>query len=456
MSVGRIVVARYDAAWPAQFEREAAAVRDALGARAFSVEHVGSTSVPALAAKPVVDVLLVVADAADEPSYVPQLEAAGYVLRIREPDWYEHRMFNGPRTPVNLHVFSARCPEIDRMLAFRDWLRHNADDRKTYEDLKRVLAQKEWESVDDYARAKSDVVSQILARAERPIDAALVRALLREQHEDLSGLPLNDSVSGWDNEMFRLGEQLAVRLPRRATAATLTRNEQRWLPELSARLPLQIPAPIRIGRPNTRFQWPWSIVPWYAGKPAVHASGDHQGAIAEALGAFLQALHRPAPSDAPRNPWRGVPLVERTELLHRDVRRLAHDVDRDAVFALWDRALAADVWSGPPLWIHGDLHPGNLLVENRRLSAVVDFGDLTSGDPATDLSVAWMLFSPPHRKRFRAAARPASSPVDDSTWLRARGWALALGVAYRAGSHDDQWLAELGRRTLAAALEEDS
>ena len=126
----RIVIADYDATWPAQFEREAAAVRDVLGARAFSIDHVGSTSVPGLGAKPIVDILLVVADSSNEPSYVPQLEAAGYLLCVREPEWYEHRMFNGPRTPINLHVFSARCPEIDRMLAFRDWLRHNRDDRK--------------------------------------------------------------------------------------------------------------------------------------------------------------------------------------------------------------------------------------------------------------------------------------------------------------------------------------
>jgi GrpB-like predicted nucleotidyltransferase (UPF0157 family)/aminoglycoside phosphotransferase (APT) family kinase protein len=455
VSVGRIAIADYDATWPAQFENEAAAVRSVLGPRAFRIDHVGSTSVPSLPAKPIIDILLVVADSSDESSYVPRLEAAGYVLRIREPDWYEHRMFNGPRTPVNLHVFSVRCPEIERMLAFRDWLRQNADDRKTYEDLKRTLAQHDWESVDDYARAKSGVVSQILARAERTIDAELVRALLREQHEDLTGLPLNEGLSGWDNEMFRLGEQLAVRLPRRATAATLTRNEQHWLPQLSARLPLPIPAPIRIGRPSSHFQWPWSVVPWLAGTPALRATVFDQGAITEPLGMFLQSLHRPAPADAPRNPWRGVPLAARTELLHRDVGRLGDEVDRDAVFTLWDRALGAGEWSGPPLWIHGDLHPGNLLVDNGRLSAVVDFGDLTSGDPATDFSVAWMLLSPRHRDRFRAAVRPASNPVDDDTWLRARGWALALGIAYRASSRDDDWLAELGKTTIAAALEGD-
>jgi GrpB-like predicted nucleotidyltransferase (UPF0157 family)/aminoglycoside phosphotransferase (APT) family kinase protein len=448
----RIVIADYDATWPAQFEREAAAVRDVLGARAFSIDHVGSTSVPGLGAKPVVDILLVVADSSNEPSYVPQLEAAGYLLCVREPEWYEHRMFNGPRTPINLHVFSARCPEIDRMLAFRDWLRHNRDDRKTYEDLKRDLARREWQSVDDYATAKSAAVSRILARAEPRIDVDLVRELLREQHKDLSELPLRESLGGWDNKVFQLGEELGVRLPRRATSAALVQNEQRWLPALSRHLPLRTPTPIRVGHPGPRFQWPWSVVPWLSGDLTFDVAALDLDAFVDALGAFLLALHRPAPQDAPRNPWRGVPLRERTALLHRDVERLGSVVDREAVLALWDRVLAADVWSGPPLWIHGDLHPGNLLIENGHLSAVVDFGDLTSGDPATDFSVAWMLLPPSHRDRFRAAVRPASNPVDDDTWLRARGWALALGVAYRASSREDEPLAALGTNTVAAAV----
>jgi GrpB-like predicted nucleotidyltransferase (UPF0157 family)/aminoglycoside phosphotransferase (APT) family kinase protein len=448
-----IVLVDYDPAWAAAFEREAAALRDVLGDRAFSVEHVGSTSVPGLVAKPVVDILLVVADSSDEPSYAPRLEAAGYVLRVREPEWYQHRMFNGPRSPINVHVFSARCPEIERMLAFRDWLRHNARDRETYANRKRDLACEEWESIDDYAKAKSAVVTDILARAEAPIDVTLVQELLREQHEDLSGLPLEESFSGWDNTMFRLGQQLAVRLPRRATSAALVQSEQRWLPHLSPQLPLQVPAPVRIGLPGRRFQWPWSIVPWFAGDTALDVPVFDANSVADALGAFLQALHRPAPPEAPRNPWRGVALAVRTGLLRRDVGRLGSDVDRDAVFELWKRALAAEEWNGPPLWIHGDLHPGNLLIENGRLSAVVDFGDLTSGDPATDFSVAWMLLPRSHRDRFRAAVRPASNPVDDNTWLRARGWALALGVAYRASSRDDEPLAALGKATIAAALD---
>ncbi|MEV0679321.1 GrpB family protein [Actinosynnema sp. NPDC050436] len=162
---GRVVLAEYDPAWPALFEREAARVRAALGGAVAALEHVGSTSVPGLAAKPVVDVLLVVGDSSDESGYVPALEAAGYVVRVREPEWHEHRMFKGPDTDVNLHVFSAGDSQVRWMLAFRDRLRTHPGDRARYEAVKRELAGREWESVQDYADAKNAVVDEIMARA---------------------------------------------------------------------------------------------------------------------------------------------------------------------------------------------------------------------------------------------------------------------------------------------------
>jgi GrpB-like predicted nucleotidyltransferase (UPF0157 family) len=152
--------------WPRLFEREAERIRAALGERVVLLEHVGSTSVPGLAAKPKIDILLAVADSADEPSYVPALEGAGYVLYLREPDWFEHRVFKGPDTDINLHVFSQGCPEIDRMLLFRGWLRSNAADRQLYERTKRELAQRNWKYVQNYADAKTAVVEEILARAQ--------------------------------------------------------------------------------------------------------------------------------------------------------------------------------------------------------------------------------------------------------------------------------------------------
>ncbi len=147
------------------YRREADRITAALDRRVLQIEHAGSTAVPGLAAKPVIDIVLVVADSADEPAYVPDLEAAGFVLRIREPDWYQHRMFKGPRADVNLHVFSQGCPEIERMLLFRDWLRGNAIDRELYARTKLALAEQEWDRVQDYADAKTTIIKEILVRA---------------------------------------------------------------------------------------------------------------------------------------------------------------------------------------------------------------------------------------------------------------------------------------------------
>ncbi|MGW4116046.1 GrpB family protein [Actinosynnema sp. NPDC004786] len=161
----RVVLVEYDPAWPGLYEREAARIRAVLGSVVVGLEHVGSTSVPGLAAKPVVDVVLTVADSGDEASYVPALEAAGYVLRIREPEWFGHRMFKGPDTDVNLHVFTVGEPEVARMVAFRDRLRVSAADRGLYERTKRALAAREWEYLQQYADAKAGVVAEILGRA---------------------------------------------------------------------------------------------------------------------------------------------------------------------------------------------------------------------------------------------------------------------------------------------------
>jgi len=163
--VAPIQIVDYDPEWPRLYKREAERVRSALGDRVLLLEHVGSTSVPGLAAKPKIDMLLVVANSADESAYVPALEAAAYVLRIREPDWYEHRMFKGPDTDINLHVFSLGCQEIERMLLFRDWLRSNESDCRLYERTKRELARKNWKYTQNYADAKTAVVEEILARA---------------------------------------------------------------------------------------------------------------------------------------------------------------------------------------------------------------------------------------------------------------------------------------------------
>jgi aminoglycoside phosphotransferase (APT) family kinase protein len=292
--------------------------------------------------------------------------------------------------------------------------------------------------------------------AEITIDPSLVLALLQEQHTDLAHLPLIDIGEGWDNKLFRLGDDLAVRVPLRAASAALIEQEQRWLPRLSPRLPLPVPVPLRVGRPGCGFPWSWSVVPWFLGQNALLAPPEDLATTAVGLGQFLHALHQPAPGDAPHNPWRGVPLTARTKTQRENLQQLDGLVDRVAVLDLWERVLSTPPWPGPPLWIHGDLHPGNLLVSGGRLSAVIDFGDLAAGDPATDLSVVWMLLPPLVRSTFRAAARGEFDSIDDDTWMRARGWALALGLTYLAACRDDEAMGALGRTTIDAVLNDNS
>lgn len=162
-----VYLAPYDHYWPKQFALQASRIRDALPEKVLLLEHVGSTSVPGLSAKPLIDMVLAVSDSADESSYVPPLESLGFVMRIREPDWFQHRMLKAPEPDGNLHVFTVGCSEIDRMLAFRDWLRTHDDDRKLYEETKRQLAARIWKDIQDYADAKSEVIHDILARARR-------------------------------------------------------------------------------------------------------------------------------------------------------------------------------------------------------------------------------------------------------------------------------------------------
>ena len=177
--------------------------------------------------------------------------------------------------------------------------------------------------------------------AEVAIDACVVRRLLQEQHSDLMHLALVDAGEGWDNRLFRLGDDLAVRLPRRAASAALIEHEQRWLPLLAPRLPLPIPVPVRLGQPGCGFPWSWSVVRWFTGQSAALAPLEDPSATAVVLGRFLGALHQPAPADAPRNPWRGIPLAGRAEAMRTHLQRVDGVVDRGAVLDLWERVVSA-------------------------------------------------------------------------------------------------------------------
>ena len=281
--------------------------------------------------------------------------------------------------------------------------------------------------------------------ADIEIDEALVRALLREQHPDLADLPLQSMDSGWDNAMFRLGDALAVRLPRRVATTKLIEHEQKWLPQLAPLLPIPVPAPVRTGQPADNYPARWSIVPWLKGRNADLC--EPRADQAERLAAFLCALHRPAPADAPFNPWRGVPLRERAEQIAERIRRLEQHTTllNDDVVRIYHEAMSAPV-DVAPTWLHGDLHGGNLLVDDGVISGVIDWGDMTSGDRATDLATLWMNFAD---RKARANAMRACNGVSDATWLRARGWAVFFGITLgTSGLAGDTRHALMARRTL--------
>jgi aminoglycoside phosphotransferase (APT) family kinase protein len=288
--------------------------------------------------------------------------------------------------------------------------------------------------------------------AEVEVSADLVRRLLADQHPDLALLPVEFLANGWDNELYRVGDGLVARLPRRALAAQIITNEQRWLPGLAPRLPLPIPYPERTGVPGCGYPYSWSVVPYLPGIPAAQAGPFDPAAAATAVGGFLGARHVPAPADAPANPFRGVPLAERAGIFAANLALLTGQVDRDAVLHVQDAALAAPGYDGPPVWLHGDLHPANVLVNEGQVSGVIDFGDITAGDPASDLSVAWMLLPPGCHASFWSAYQAAGGRAGDALRIRARGWALNLALVFLAHSEDNPVLLEVGRRTLCTVL----
>jgi aminoglycoside phosphotransferase (APT) family kinase protein len=298
-----------------------------------------------------------------------------------------------------------------------------------------------------------------MVRGTRPpadvrIDVPLVRRLVAAQFPQWASLAIEPVESaGWDNTIFRLGSDLAVRLPRRHVSAEHVREEHRWLPVLAPQLPLPVPVPLGQGVPGAGYPWHWTVCPWQAGELAALAPVADMGQAAVSLARFVAALQSIDPAGGARHEFRGVSIAAHDHNARAAAAALQDSpeggpvLDVGAVLEVWEQALAAPARSAEPVWMHGDLHPANLLVEDRRLSAVIDFGLLGVGDPACDLMVAWTYLSADSREVLRRSLEP-----DTATWSRGRGWALLFGVRAAAYSADNPVIGDIGRYTLAEVL----
>ena len=282
------------------------------------------------------------------------------------------------------------------------------------------------------------------------MNAALVEELVRQQHPDLLSGPLREMPPGFDNTIWRLGDDLVVRLPRRQVAVHLIESEQRWLPELATRLPLLIPARLRVGVPSVVFPWPWTVARWIEGTPGNLVDPAVLAHVAQPLGEFFRALHRDAPEDAPTDSFRDVPLQTHDGNVHSRLDEVGDGVDREQLLRLWEASLNASPWPSAPQWIHGDPHPANLIVRDGALVGVIDFGDLCAGDPATDLA-GGLLALPYHAldEFFRAYGG-----LDDATLGRSIGWAVHFGLMFALlGESDEPTYGPIGHRAITNALE---
>lgn len=402
------------------------------------IEHIGSTAVPGLGGKGIIDIAIAVRKE-DMELISKQLQALGYEFRptFSTPDRFYFVIYlpdsEEERRRYHVHLTYPESKEWKELINFRDYLKNHPQEVQTYSELKKEAAHLANQDGEVYRKIKESFIQKInlLNEHSRPImvkmhadeldvDISLVQRLLEKQFSYWAALPLQPVSSvGTDNALYRLGNEMVVRLPRIEWAAKNVDKEWQWLPQIAPFLPIPIPVPLGKGIPAEGYPWPWSVYRWIEGKnPSINHIPNPSPLVNE-LVAFIKAMHKIDLQDGPTSN-RGVPLKEQDIETRKAIQELEGMIDVNAVIEIWEAALRAPMWSKPPVWIHGDLSPGNILMENGKLCAVIDFGILGIGDPACDLIIAWNLLPAHMREAFRTGLN-----VDDATWQRGRGWALS-------------------------------
>lgn len=411
---------------------------------ALAIEHIGSTSVPNLGGKGIIDIAIAVRRQ-EMDSVSQQLQSLGYEFRptFSTPDRFYFIIYlpdpeEGERR-YHLHLTYPENSEWGQFIGFRDYLRNHPDEVEEYAAIKKQAADEANHEGERYRKIKEPMFKKINSlMTQRPDDKRLiieedfVRRLVAAQFPQWKDLPIQAvAVSGWDNRTFHLGDRMLIRMPSAAEYALQVEKEQQWLPRLAPFLPLPIPVPLAAGEPMDGYPWKWSIYSWLDGETAATGHIADLCEFAVDLAKFLEAFQSIDSTEGPLSGlhsfYRGGSLMTYDAEVRQALIALEGKIDVETATKVWEAALAT-TWNGKPVWVHGDISAGNLLVQNGRLSAVIDFGQLAVGDPACDLAIAWTFFKGKSRKAFRDEL-----PLDEGTWARGRAWTLWKSLMVAAG-----------------------
>lgn len=438
----------YDDQWPILAKLEITTLQNSLPENhIIDIQHVGSTAIPGMIAKPIIDIQIAVDSiSAIKQTAIETLKTLGYEYWSDNPDL--ERLFFvkgmppfGEKRTHHVHIVEPSSKHWKEKILFRDYLISDPAVADEYKKLKKKLAEQHQYDRERYTDSKTKFVNDVLQKVRKNasndngqpiIDSALASHLVATQFPQWKDLPIKPvAVSGWDNRTFHLGDHLLVRMPSAADYALQVEKEHQWLPILAPLLPLQIPVPLAIGEPAEGYPWRWSIYQWIEGETAASGYIADMRDFATSLAQFFIALHHIDSRNGPRpglhSFYRGGSLATYDAQTRQAITMLKDKIDIDATTKVWETALAT-TWNRPPVWVHGDVSIGNLLVKNGRLSAVIDFGQLTIGDPACDLAIAWTFFHSESRKIFRSLLS-----LDAGTWARGRGWTLWKALIVAAG-----------------------